>query len=235
MSDLLFIFMTWIVGRALDKLSVHLPTTPVSPATQTSRPPPRGSTAEPSAAPASTAPPWPQVTPTGLPPFPGSGWVPDNPPPTAVVARANALLPLLWRGGEGTFRVEKTAGRWITYRASRMGDKRGVVAYRLELPREDAAIPDASDDVANVRKPSSAPRATLPASSSVTTYPTIRRGSRGPAVVAAQQRLGVAADGIFGPGTEAAVKNFQATRGLKPDGVVGPKTWGALFGGARAA
>ncbi len=36
-------------------------------------------------------------------------------------------------------------------------------------------------------------------------------------------------DGIFGGGTEAAVKAFQKDRGLKVDGQVGPITWKALF------
>jgi hypothetical protein len=36
-------------------------------------------------------------------------------------------------------------------------------------------------------------------------------------------------DGLFGAQTEAAVKAFQQSRGLKVDGIVGPITWTALF------
>lgn len=58
--------------------------------------------------------------------------------------------------------------------------------------------------------------------------PVIRRGSRGEAVVLMQGILGLTADGIFGPATEAAVTAFQRKHELLPDGVVGKATWAAL-------
>jgi peptidoglycan hydrolase-like protein with peptidoglycan-binding domain len=61
--------------------------------------------------------------------------------------------------------------------------------------------------------------------------PTIRRGSTGNPVRRAQKRLTLGGydtggvDGIFGAGTESAVRRFQGDRGLTVDGVVGPRTW----------
>ena len=56
----------------------------------------------------------------------------------------------------------------------------------------------------------------------------LRLGARGPAVAEVQRRLGVPADGIFGPVTRAAVMARQQAAGLASDGIVGPQTWGAL-------
>ena len=58
----------------------------------------------------------------------------------------------------------------------------------------------------------------------------LRVGSRGDAVAAVQAKLGLTADGAFGPGTEAAVKKWQAANGLAADGVVGPATYSKLVG-----
>jgi peptidoglycan hydrolase-like protein with peptidoglycan-binding domain len=58
--------------------------------------------------------------------------------------------------------------------------------------------------------------------------PTLRRGARGELVREVQKAVGVQADGMFGPGTEAAVRQFQRENGLVPDGIVGPRTWAAF-------
>jgi hypothetical protein len=64
----------------------------------------------------------------------------------------------------------------------------------------------------------------------------LKRGSEGPRVAKIQSWLGIASDGIFGPGTKRAVKRFQRRHGLTADGIVGPATWGALKAGrARKA
>ena len=45
-----------------------------------------------------------------------------------------------------------------------------------------------------------------------------------------QEILGIMpADGIFGPGTEKIIKNWQSMHGLSPDGIVGPNTIAKLF------
>src|SRR4051794_15906110 len=67
--------------------------------------------------------------------------------------------------------------------------------------------------------------------------PVLRQGATGEAVRTLQGLLRthgyptLAVDGVFGPATAAAVRGFQAARGLEVDGVVGPRTWAALRGG----
>lgn len=61
----------------------------------------------------------------------------------------------------------------------------------------------------------------------------LKEGSRGARVKDLQQdltKLGykLAADGIFGPKTNAAVRRFQADKNLVVDGIVGPKTRAAI-------
>jgi len=69
----------------------------------------------------------------------------------------------------------------------------------------------------------------------------LRNGSSGPEVKQLQEQLNKLgysvgeADGKFGPKTEAAVKKFQAVKGLEADGVVGAKTREALKKATAAA
>ncbi len=69
------------------------------------------------------------------------------------------------------------------------------------------------------------PRAEVAAFSSSVT---VRKGDRGRAVRRVQRRLGLSADGVFGPQTARAVRRFQRRRGLTADGIVGPLTRRAL-------
>ena len=56
----------------------------------------------------------------------------------------------------------------------------------------------------------------------------LKKGSRGEEVKQLQTALGIGSDGVFGSGTETAVKKFQKDNGLAVDGLVGPGTWEAI-------
>jgi putative chitinase len=77
------------------------------------------------------------------------------------------------------------------------------------------------------------PSAPPPSASASNQSETIRVGSKGPVVEAVQKALGITSDGSFGPGTEKALKRWQASNGLIADGVAGPKTLARLLKSAR--
>ena len=58
----------------------------------------------------------------------------------------------------------------------------------------------------------------------------LKVGSRGDDVKKLQSKLGLGADGVFGPGTEKEVKKWQIEHDLTPDGLVGDGTWAKMFG-----
>jgi putative chitinase len=57
----------------------------------------------------------------------------------------------------------------------------------------------------------------------------LKIGSKGEDIKKLQAKLGLAADGDFGSGTEKAVKAWQAANGLTADGIVGDETWKKMF------
>ena len=73
------------------------------------------------------------------------------------------------------------------------------------------------------------------AANKMTTGAFLKKGDAGAAVLALQKALNkkgaspaVNADGVFGSGTQHAIKNFQQKNGLTADGVAGPATFQAL-------
>jgi murein L,D-transpeptidase YcbB/YkuD len=56
----------------------------------------------------------------------------------------------------------------------------------------------------------------------------LKRGLSGEPVKILQAKLGVTADGQFGPGTETALKAHQQQHGLKVDGIAGPDTFAQM-------
>jgi peptidoglycan hydrolase-like protein with peptidoglycan-binding domain len=66
-------------------------------------------------------------------------------------------------------------------------------------------------------------------------WPLVVQGNTGERVIAIQNLLnqrigaGLVVDGIFGPKTNAAVRNFQASRHILVDGKVGNQTWPLLI------
>lgn len=78
---------------------------------------------------------------------------------------------------------------------------------------------------------SSSDSKTIGGGSAIVPYPghLIRRGSRGKDVKRIQRAVGVKVDGIFGSGTERAVKAYQRRHSLSVDGLVGKNTWNTMF------
>jgi len=72
------------------------------------------------------------------------------------------------------------------------------------------------------------------ATATISPWPLVRQGAREHPVKTLQYLLrargrNLTVDGIFGPGTAAAVRAFQQRNGLAVDGIVGPVTWSALI------
>ncbi len=95
---------------------------------------------------------------------------------------------------------------------------------------------DIQAQIGDIANPAPTPRPPVPVGQYTDTL--LFAPMEGPEVARLQRRLKAAyaayagdleVDGVFGPQTEAAVKEFQRrTRGLKVDGIVGPATAAAL-------
>ncbi|ERK31452.1 GH25 family lysozyme [Clostridium intestinale] len=70
----------------------------------------------------------------------------------------------------------------------------------------------------------------IPGPKTLAAAPLVKEGAQGNITRWIQSKVGTTADGVFGPNTKQAVKNYQASRGLSADGIVGQNTWRKLLG-----
>jgi putative chitinase len=118
---------------------------------------------------------------------------------------------------------------WNTNKLNPIADTGNVAALTKKINGGDIGL---ADRQARYSKAMAALGGKIDAAAPVTAAvsETLRRGSKGEAVKKMQAKLGLSADGDFGPGTEAALKKWQAANGLTADGVAGPKTLAKLLG-----
>lgn len=127
-------------------------------------------------------------------------------------SRAEVLVPASLTGG---ILVASTLG--------------GVATADPAVASEQGAAKKSATSTSSAKDES--PRASNDGSDSLPKLPhLLTRGSTGRYVEMLQRRVGTATDGVYGPKTEAAVREFQRDNDLTVDGVVGPETWGALGG-----
>uniref|UniRef100_UPI00249248F7 peptidoglycan-binding domain-containing protein n=1 Tax=Janibacter hoylei TaxID=364298 RepID=UPI00249248F7 len=119
--------------------------------------------------------------------------------------------------GSGTEKAVKT------YQKSKELDQNGIVSPNVW--RALAGLKYTKTDPAKPTKPAT-PGGDL--AKYLTTK--IRKGDRGAAVTALQKKLKIDADGVFGSGTEKAVKTYQKSKELDQNGIVSPNVWRALAG-----
>lgn len=97
-----------------------------------------------------------------------------------------------------------------------------------------ATNPPTTNPPATNSRPTAPPATTTPPDSTSASLPILRPGMEGEAVRFLQQRLTAKRvysgpiSGVFGPQTEAAVRQLQRTNNLTVDGIVGPATWSVL-------
>jgi putative chitinase len=120
---------------------------------------------------------------------------------------------------------------WNTNKLNAIADTGNVAALTKKINGGDIGLADRQARYAKAmaalggKIDTSAPAAAPAASTGV-----LRVGSTGHDVKRMQTALRIPSDGQFGPGTEAALKKWQAANGLTADGVAGPKTLAKLLG-----
>ena len=116
--------------------------------------------------------------------------------------------------------IESACWFWMTNRLNRFCDADDIVGMTKRINGGTIGLEDRVKHYNHAKK----------ILSSTLIYETVRLGSQGEIVKLVQAKLGIRADGDFGPKTEQAVKLWQTSNGLKADGIVGPISLKKLLG-----
>jgi putative chitinase len=119
---------------------------------------------------------------------------------------------------------------WNTNKLNAIADTGNVAALTKKINGGDIGLADRQARYAKAMAALGGKITAAAPAAAATSGGTLRKGSKGDEVKKMQAKLGLAADGDFGPGTEAALKKWQAENGLTADGVAGPKTLAKLLG-----
>lgn len=119
---------------------------------------------------------------------------------------------------------------WNTHKLNELADQDNVIAITRKVNGGLNGIESRRDYLGKAK---AAIAQLLAGQMPIGPKPTLHRGLSGDMVTELQEKLRakgahLAVDGDYGPGTETAVKAWQAAHGLTPDGIAGAKTWESL-------
>ena len=126
--------------------------------------------------------------------------------------------------------VESACWFWDTNKLSAIADKGDIVALTKKINGGTIGLEDRTARWEKALAILGGEVKVAAASTSSAEFGrTLSQGDRGDDVAKMQELLGISpADGIFGRGTKATLKTFQANQGLTADGIAGPATLKAL-------
>lgn len=154
--------------------------------------------------------------------------------------RLYALLPQLRRDVAARIGGDPTAPVWPVVRSTNSGERVRTLQYLLTGRGHTLTVDGVfgAGTEAAVRDFQTTNRCSVDGVAGNQTWSQLNapvvRGTSGQAVKAVQSQLTAhsiptTVDGVFGQGTEAGVKSFQASRRLPDDGVVDARTWSRLL------
>ena len=126
--------------------------------------------------------------------------------------------------------IESACWFWNNKKLNAIADTGDIKKLTKVINGGDIGLADRTSRYENALEVLGGKAVAKKSASSKVEYSTISIGDNNDTVKAVQAKLGLTADGIFGPGTKRAIKAYQASNGLTADGIAGPATLKKLLG-----